>query len=151
MINYKFSMYLYPYIYIMYIYNWLFNIFFYLENNPLLKIYSFATSGNDEVVKIWEILYEANLKEKFTNVNRYRARLIHELKGHESAVTTVRYNTASDLLASSGLDKTIRLWCCNDNRWECVNKLESHCRYINAVAFSKDGNLLASGNYNSIN
>ncbi|XP_052123852.1 uncharacterized WD repeat-containing protein alr3466-like [Frankliniella occidentalis] len=65
------------------------------------------------------------------------------LEGHGSDVTCVRFNASATRLASSSLDKTVRLWEIQSGT--CLRVLEGHTRYVACCVFSRDGSLLASG------
>lgn len=65
------------------------------------------------------------------------------LEGHGSDVTCVRFNASATRLASSSLDKTVRLWEIPSGT--CLRVLEGHTRYVACCVFSRDGSLLASG------
>lgn len=65
------------------------------------------------------------------------------LEGHGSDVTCVRFNASATRLASSSLDKTVRLWEIPSGT--CLRILEGHTRYVACCVFSRDGSLLASG------
>lgn len=57
---------------------------------------SLVTGGQDRQVRIWD-----------TDTGRQRA----VLKGHTGPLAAVSFHRAGQLLASTGADKTVRLWC----------------------------------------
>jgi len=65
------------------------------------------------------------------------------LEAHGQNVTALSFSPDSKLLASGGLDKTIRIW---DMATRTSKKsLEGHTAAVTSLAFSPDGHLLASG------
>ncbi|WP_339816263.1 High-affnity carbon uptake protein Hat/HatR [uncultured Imperialibacter sp.] len=66
-----------------------------------------------------------------------------ELNGHESSVSDLEFNGLTTLLASSGWDKTAKLWVLNDI-FGLPTILNDHGDYVNAVSFSPDGHYLAT-------
>ena len=62
--------------------------------------------------------------------------IIEILEGHRSWVESVALASGSD-------DKTIKIW--DTASWRCVETLEGHNGSANSVAFSPDGQRLASG------
>ncbi|XP_078334670.1 WD repeat, SAM and U-box domain-containing protein 1-like isoform X2 [Crassostrea virginica] len=98
--------------------------------------YEFATSGHDNLVKIWEMTADLSC----TSVV-----LSHKLtcKGHEGTVNFCCFSSDGNLLASASIDKTVRVWDPYCGQELCV--VEGHTRYVTSCAFSSDSRLLASG------
>nr|XP_022921310.1 WD repeat, SAM and U-box domain-containing protein 1-like [Onthophagus taurus]XP_022921311.1 WD repeat, SAM and U-box domain-containing protein 1-like [Onthophagus taurus] len=112
------------------------------ESNPFIKHYTLASSGNSDRINTWRITTCSSAKFKSdTNVSVTIEKL-NELIGHSSAVTFVKYNHTGALLASSSLDKVIKIW---NSAGTCLRALQGHTRYINCVCFSRDSRLIASG------
>ena len=65
------------------------------------------------------------------------------LSGHKGEVKAVAYRPDGKIIASAGLDETIRLW--HPKTGESVATLTGHDGFVTAVAFSPDGKRLVSG------
>lgn len=68
---------------------------------------------------------------------------VHVLEGHEGAVQALAYSPAGDLLASGGVDRTIRLW--NRESASLIRAYRGHNEAVTAVSIAADGRILASG------
>lgn len=73
------------------------------------------------------------------------------LYGHTDRVWTLAWNPAGTILASSGADKTIRLWIEKEpGRWESASILaDTHSKSIRRLCWSPCGNYLASASFDS--
>ncbi|CAG8487749.1 7761_t:CDS:2 [Ambispora gerdemannii] len=82
-----------------------------------------------------------------------RLELLAELKGHTDRVWSVTWSPTSNILASCGGDKTVRLWTPTTSelsQWTCTNVLEgAHTRTIRSVAWSPNGRHLATGSFDA--
>lgn len=70
-------------------------------------------------------------------------RKIAALKGNQGRVNALAFHPFGPYLASGGADKTIRLWDVGGAR--CLQTVNVHEGEVLAVAWSRDGRLLASG------
>jgi WD40 repeat protein len=69
-------------------------------------------------------------------------RLIHQLAGHTNSVTAVTFNPDDTLLATSSVDKDVRLW--NVAAGQLAHRLRRHFAVVSGVAFSPDGRWVVS-------
>ncbi|MCX7789868.1 MAG: SH3 domain-containing protein, partial [Chloroflexaceae bacterium] len=69
--------------------------------------------------------------------------LLHSFLAHEGAVTSVRFSPDGSLIATAGIDHTIRVWDTATRRQ--FHQLEGHSGPVRALAFSPTGLTLASG------
>lgn len=67
---------------------------------------------------------------------------LHTLTDHSDVVKSVAISSKENIIASSSLDKTIKLW--NLSTGELVHTFTGHSSAVIAVAFSPDGKTLAS-------
>ena len=66
-----------------------------------------------------------------------------ELQGHQNWVKSVSWSPDSKYIASSSLDRTIRVW--DTNTGTCIQSLKDHTSWVRAVAWSPDSKYIASG------
>jgi WD40 repeat protein len=85
-----------------------------------------ATGSYDNEVKLWDLA---------------SGKPVQTLK-HGAQVYSVSFNQDGSLLASSGADMLIKLW--NPKDGKLVRELKGHTDLVGAVAFSPDGQVLAS-------
>jgi hypothetical protein len=65
------------------------------------------------------------------------------LEGHDGAVLSAAFCPGRKILASAGVDSTVRLW--NTTTGQLKDTLRGHVQEVRCVAFSPDGTILASG------
>gem|GEM_PF-1053722 len=87
-----------------------------LEVEPLVVFPDYATTSPNAFV--WTLQYNINgnlLAAASTDARIYfidpvQGELVYTLKGHNSAVTALKFNPQGTSLVSAGLDATVRLW-----------------------------------------
>lgn len=135
-------------------------------------IYTLATSGSDNKIKIWRVyaiasgrptraasragsssvnrsrLISTNLQQHFAETATIFPTLylntecVHSFVAHGSSVTVVRFNMKGTLLVSGGLDRLVKIWNLQGN---CLKTLGEHLRYVNCLAINYDSTVIASG------
>jgi WD40 repeat protein len=71
--------------------------------------------------------------------------MLQALEGHSDSVRLVVFSPGGSQLASSSVDKTVRVW--DVATGATLQRLEGHSAYISSVVFSPDGSQLASSSY----
>ena len=96
-----------------------------------------------------EILASAGLGERLVRIwSVSTGELLHELHGHESAITSLAMSDDGSVLASGGMaamGAQVRLW--NANTGESLEVLSGHRLTISSVALDATGKTLVSGSY----
>ncbi|GJN90154.1 hypothetical protein Rhopal_003153-T1 [Rhodotorula paludigena] len=109
-----------------------------------------ASASDDRTVRIWEVSPELSqhLARPLAVSRREDGKseeAIRVLSGHLSAVFCVAWSPRGDLVASGGMDETVRVWDVQKGR--CMRVLPAHSEPVSAVQFSRDGTMLVSGSW----
>jgi WD40 repeat protein len=78
-----------------------------------------------------------------SNIVNQPGRRHHTLKGHRKALTGVRFSPSGAHLATSSLDRSVRIWNAKSGVW-VDSLLGGHRDWVRGVAWSPDGTSLAS-------
>jgi WD40 repeat protein/cellulose biosynthesis protein BcsQ len=98
-----------------------------------------ASASDDQLIKLWEVGdTEGNLDEKPSK----KLIAFKTLIGHKYRVRSVCFSRDGKTLASSSLDKTIKLWCVNTG--ECLQTFSGHNDWVWTAVFNHDGSRLVS-------
>jgi len=98
-----------------------------------------ASCSDDYTAKVWSMKQDA---------------CIHDLREHKKEIYTIKWSPtgagssnpgAPLVLASASFDSTIRLW--DPETGKCCHVLDKHSDPVYSVAFSSDGQYLASGSF----
>lgn len=73
---------------------------------------------------------------------------IKKIAAHRSIITCLRYSPDSNILASTSLDGSAKLW--NAATGELIHSLEGHTRPVHGIAFSPDGRRVASASRDTL-
>ncbi|GAA5952679.1 hypothetical protein JCM3765_002246 [Sporobolomyces pararoseus] len=109
-----------------------------------------ASASDDKTVRIWEIDPTLSLSHRALGVlgseeNGKEEMAIRVLKGHLSAVFCVGWSPRGDLVASGGMDETVRVW--DVQKGKCMRVLPAHSEPVSAVQFSRDGTMIVSASW----
>ncbi|XP_052757617.1 uncharacterized WD repeat-containing protein alr3466-like isoform X2 [Galleria mellonella] len=100
-----------------------------------------ATGGHDALIRVWR----AVPGEEGRRAGGMEAAGV--LEGHAAAVTALRWahggGEADELLASSSLDRTARLWAPASEA--CLHVVHAHPRYLTCIALSYDLQYMVTG------
>jgi len=98
-----------------------------------------ASCSDDYTAKVWSMKQD---------------QYIHDLREHKKEIYTIKWSPtgtgssnpgANLVLASASFDSTIRLW--DPETGKCCHVLDKHSDPVYSVAFSSDGQYLASGSF----
>ena len=78
-----------------------------------------------------------------SNIVNQPGRRAHTLKGHRKALTGARFSPSGGQLATSSLDRSVRIWNAKTGAW-VDSLLGGHRDWVRGVAWSPDGKSLAS-------
>jgi len=119
------------------------------SNPPLSKpsVSNPPTPNPPQVQPPWERLPAASSPDQPKVISgrgsNRSSRALHILSGHASWVTCVALSPNAQIVASSSLDDTVRIW--NAATGEAIAVLKGHSRGVNTIALSPDGRALISG------
>ncbi|MGC9526851.1 MAG: AAA-like domain-containing protein [Limnospira sp.] len=80
---------------------------------------------------------DAILEQVILNINQR-----NRLDGHEAAVLTIDISPDGQMIATAGVDTTVKLW---NREGKLLSKFEGHSATIRALKFSPDGQFLVTG------
>jgi len=130
---------------------------------------------SDEKLKYWEIATWRERMEIPGTINEFRDVDIHEesglaadggqdgkinfknitadefdppdfsLEGHTNYIEYLKFHPTGKLLASGSADMTLRFWDVGERSEISLHKV--HSDFVTAIAFSKDGSVLVTGDY----
>jgi len=96
--------------------------------------FTLATCGNDGFLSLWSIRTgEKNCIE-----------LREKVFAHDNAAMSIRYNSKGDRIATSGGDKTCKLWNTKGPHLECLTVLDDHPRYVTSCSWFRNRNAVAT-------
>ena len=103
--------------------------------------------GIDDPVRPMTLNWDAlqARKQEVTEVKPNDARLVALLKGHAGCVVSLAFSPNRDLLASGGIDNTVRLWDFSGSEPRELAVLQSGGEEVHALAFSFDNKMLVFG------
>ncbi|GAA5886337.1 hypothetical protein JCM16303_002503 [Sporobolomyces ruberrimus] len=110
-----------------------------------------ASASDDKTVRIWELDPTLSLSHRALGVlgsqetTAQEETAIRVLKGHLSAVFCVGWSPRGDLVASGGMDETVRVW--DAQKGKCMRVLPAHSEPVSSVQFSRDGTMIVSGSW----
>ena len=113
-----------------------------------------AKAERGEMVEAWALIsgqrqgpFAAQVAELERRVARRWANAARErsLIAHQGTVTALAFHPQGTLLASAGVDRSVRLW--NPSTGTPLFSLDGHNDIVLTLAFSPDGKLLASAGY----
>ncbi|GAA5957171.1 hypothetical protein JCM8115_003978 [Rhodotorula mucilaginosa] len=116
-----------------------------------------ASASDDKSVRIWEIDPALSTQPSVVPTPAPSAsssiateggepeQAARVLRGHLSAVFCVAWSPRGDVVASGGMDETVRLW--DVQRGKVLRVLPAHSEPVSSIQFSRDGTMLVSGSW----
>ncbi|BGP56381.1 hypothetical protein JCM8202_000342 [Rhodotorula sphaerocarpa] len=114
-----------------------------------------ASASDDRTVRIWEVdpalssqpsvVPPATHAPDTDGAETKPEEAARVLRGHLSAVFCVSWSPRGDIVASGGMDETVRLW--DIQRGRMLRSLPAHSEPVSSVQFSRDGTMLVSGSW----
>ena len=118
-----------------------------------------ASADEDGMIRLWDIdveldaapiLWDLETGQQVANTRQdvdSTERLLNILEGHDGAVDNITFSSDGRMLASAGVDNTVRLW--DTTTGQLQKTLEDPAgewyHFYTSVAFSPDGSTLAGG------
>jgi WD40 repeat protein len=121
----------------------------------ILRVWDVATGREELTLKehqawLWSVAFDPEGKRLVSadaggtiKVWDARGQLLNSFQGHTKGVNQLAFSPDGKRLASASLDGTCKIW--NSADWQEVHSLPSNGKTFEAVAWSKDGKLLAAG------
>ncbi|SCV70257.1 BQ2448_1651 [Microbotryum intermedium] len=105
-----------------------------------------ASTSDDKTIRIWDLTSPFSSetpalvgKRALEDSKEQSQRVLH---GHLSAVFCVAWNPRGDLVASGGMDETVRVW--DVQKGTCMKVLPAHSDPVSSVQFNRDGTIIVS-------
>jgi WD40 repeat protein len=99
--------------------------------------------GYDSNVRLW--IFDSEPDTDHRGIPMEEIREVKCMKGHKGHIRCCAWTPDSKILASSGDDKTIRLWSVPEGK--CLDVIKGHEDKVFAVAFSLDNKTMSTGAY----
>jgi len=102
-----------------------------------------ATGGEDTTVRLWSMRDLTNDMVKLSRESEHGYNLAHHiLKGHQEAVTGVKFCPTGHLLASCSKDMTAHIWNASAKQPTLNHKFQAHEAWCRAVDWTDDMSML---------
>lgn len=95
-----------------------------------------ASGSDDATVKIWN-------PETGALLHTVNGHVGPRQDGHRNYVRSISFSPDGSMLASGSADKTIKIW--DTTNWNLIRTIQAHDGWVEALAFSPDNLLIASG------
>lgn len=122
-----------------------------------------ASASDDHTIRIWQIDNVVAAGENVGGEGRGDSSL-RVLRGHTTSVFCVAWNPRGDLVASGGMDETVRIWDVQKGSsafssgskemrlileltGRCMKVLPAHSDPVSGVQFNRDGTMIVSGSW----
>ncbi|CAK85783.1 unnamed protein product (macronuclear) [Paramecium tetraurelia] len=105
-----------------------------------ILLFQVSTKASTEIITIQDITYLITYRN---NSGQPQAKKnVGTLKGHQDTITYLTASPSEGVLAFGGKDRLIKLWAIKQN--ESFEIQQAHSNPITSIAYSQDGQLLAS-------